>query len=265
MRPILFKIGGVEVQSFFFMIMVAALASTYFARRIARREGLSEIVILDMALIGVIMSIIGARIFHIVVEAPDYYIEKPIRVFYFWQGGFVSLGAFIFTAVAWIIYFRKRKLPLLKYLDVGALSAPVIIFFVRVGCLMAGCCYGKPTNFPIHLVFRNPASTAYLYYPNVPLHATQLYSMMNAALMLVVLYTVYRRRRFDGQISALFLTYYGVTRFFIEFLRGDADRGLYFGGRISTGQIVMGIFFVAGVLIWKLLSRRKVGEEIGDK
>lgn len=257
MRPFIFKIGDAGVPAFFFMIMVAALAATYFAVKIAKREGLSEVAILDMAIIAVIGSMIGARVFHILFEAPHYYLEHPIRVFYFWQGGFVSLGAFIVSGLGWAIYIKIKKLNVPRYLDIGALSAPVIIFFVRIGCLMTGCCYGRPTDFPISLTFTNPESTAYIYYPGAPLHATQIYNMLNAVIMFGVLYLVYKKRRFYGQVGAVFLIYYGITRFFIEFLRGDADRGLYFSNTISTGQIVMVLSLIGGIVMYWLFGRRK--------
>lgn len=257
MRPFLFKIGETGVPSFFFMIMVASLAAAFIAVRFAKKEGLSEVAVLDMAIIIVVGSIIGSRLFHIFIEAPGYYWEKPIRVFYFWQGGFVSLGAFTISILGCIIYLKFRKLDVARYLDIAALVTPVIIFFVRVGCLLNGCCYGKPTDFFIHLTFTNPASTAYQYYPNVPLHATELYNMINGAIMFGVLYLVYKRRQFFGQVGAVFLIYYAATRFFVEFLRGDVDRGVYFGGAISTGQIVMVISLIAGVIMYWVLGRRR--------
>lgn len=256
MRPILFSIGGFEVPSFFFMIMVAALSATYVGLKVGRKEGLSEVAILDMGIVAVIAAIVGARIFHILVEAPDYYWAKPIHVFYFWQGGFVSLGAFMGAIIGWLTYLKLKKLNTLQYLDIGALVAPVIIFFVRVGRLLNGCCYGKPTGCPISITFTDPGSTAYMYYPLIPLHPTQIYSMLNAVIFFIVLFIVYKKRRFYGQVGAVFLIYYGVTRFFIEFLRGDADRGVYLNDLISTGQIVMLISLIAGIIMYGVLYRR---------
>lgn len=260
MRPVLFQVGSIEVPAFFFMIMIAALAATFTATRFAKKEGLSEVAVLDMAIIAVLASILGSRIFHILVEAPDYYWEDPIRVFYFWQGGFVSLGAFIGTALGWLFYFKYKKLNALRYLDIGCLVGPIIIFFVRVGCLLTGCCYGKPTDLPFAITFNDPASTAYYYHPNVPLHPTQIYNMINAVIMFGVLYFVYKHRKFYGQIIAAFLMYYGISRFIIEFFRGDEDRGVYFGGAVSTGQIVVALAFFAGLIIY-LICRRKPIEQ----
>jgi len=237
--------------------MVAALFATWVAIRFAKREGLSEVTILDLAITAIIASMIGARLFHVFVEAPGYYWEKPVRVFYFWQGGFVSLGAFIATIGSWYVYLRAKKLNIAQYFDITANTAPVIIFFVRVGCFLNGCCYGKPTDGWPHVTYTNPASTACLMkYCHIPLHPTQAYFMLNAVAMFFVLLLARKWRKFYGEVGAVFLMYYGFSRFFIEFLRGDEDRGVYFGGAISTGQIVMILFFAAGLVMWRVCKKR---------
>jgi phosphatidylglycerol:prolipoprotein diacylglycerol transferase len=239
------------------MIMVAALAGTWAAIRFAKREKLSEVVVLDMAIIAIIASMLGARLFHVFFEAPDYYWEKPIRVFYFWQGGFVSLGAFIASICSWFVYFRIKKVNAWQYYDISASIAPIIIFFVRMGCLANGCCYGRPTTHWPSVTFTNPTSTACLMkFCNIPLHPTQAYFMLNAVVMFFFLLVVRKYRKFYGQIGASFLMYEGASRFFIEFYRGDWDRGLYFGGWISTGQIVMVLFFLAGLGMWIYCRKR---------
>jgi phosphatidylglycerol:prolipoprotein diacylglycerol transferase len=257
MRPIVFEIGGVGVPAFFFMIMVGALAATFYAVHVAKKEGADEVAILDFGIIGIIAAVIGARFFHIIVENPSYYIERPIRVFFFWQGGFVSIGAYIFTIIGWIIYMKKRGLDYWRYFDIAAVAVPVIIFFVRSGCFMAGCCYGKPTDFFIHLRFFNPAALAARYgFLGVALHATQVYFMLNAVIMFFVLHFVYAKRKFHGQVLASFFIYYGLSRFLIEFLRGDADRGMWFGGYVSTGQIAMLFSFLGGIAMWFIFSKK---------
>ena len=255
MRPYILHVGDLGVPSFFFMLMIGALLGTFFAARVARKEGADPVAMLDFGIIGIICSVLGSRIFHILVEAPGYYWENPIRIFYFWQGGFVSIGAFTGTLIGWIVYTRCRKLDAWRYIDIATTCVPLLIFFTRIGCLMVGCCYGRPTDFFFHLTFTDPASTAGHYHLGVPLHATQLYNMLNAAVMWGVIMFTYRHRRFYGQVLATFFLYYGFTRFFIEFLRGDDDRGIWFGGAVSTGQVAMVFFFLAGVAVW-LLRRR---------
>src|SRR3989338_799546 len=256
MKPFIFHYADIYIPSFFFMTMIGSLAAAFYASWFAKHHDGDPVIMLDFGIIGIIAGVLGARIFHILIENPKYYFEDPIRVFYFWQGGFVSLGAFVFSAITWILYLHVRKFPVLKHFDHITLSVPIIIFFVRLGCLLAGCCYGKPTDFFLHLIFTDPSSAAGKLHSGEALHATQVYFMLNAVVMFIVLHLTYRYRRFQGQVLTTFLIYYGITRFLIEFLRGDADRGVYFDGMISTGQIVMVISFGVGIFLWKYLKKR---------
>lgn len=267
MNPILFEdllhhVGIAGLPAFFFMVMIATFAAAYAAVKFAEQDKLSVVIVLDMAIIAVVASMLGARIFHVIVEAPDYYGLYPwdpslfVRVFYFWQGGFVSLGAILATVGAWLLYLRWRKVAQLAYFDNMSRVFPVIDFFVRLGCLLTGCCYGRPTDFPLNIIFTDPSSTAHYYYPGIPLHPTQIYFMANAVLMFFILQWIHKHRRFYGQIAASFLMLYGVSRFLIEFLRGDADRGVYLQDSISTGQIVMAGFFGVGILLYKWCQKR---------
>lgn len=260
MRPVLFTIAGVHVYPFFLTIMVGALLATLVAARMARKSGLSPVVVIDMGIIAILASMVGSRVFHILFEYPMYYWEHPWRVFDFLAGGFVSLGAFIASAGCWVWYFRRKHLPTMQYLDLISRAVPIITFFVRLGCLLTGCCYGRATDFWIHLVFP-PGSTAYYFIKDTPVHASQIYFMMNSVIMFFVLHWVWRTRTFYGQVVASFLIYYGVTRFLIEFTRGDLDRGVYLANwfppyGISTGQIVMVLFIAAGVAVYRFARKR---------
>lgn len=257
MRPFLFSIGSIQIPSFFFFIMVAALASTFYAVWVGKRNGLNPTVILDMGIIGMLSGVIGSRVFHILVEAPGYYWEKPLRVFEFWRGGFVSWGGFFAIGISLWVYFRRKKIPILPYLDVLAVAGPIIKFCIRVACLLVGCCYGKPTDLPWAITFTNPLSTAYYYYPDTPLHPSQVYSMIHAALLFVLINWVYRRRSFPGQTIAVMVMGWSLPRALIEFFRGDIDRGVYWGGTVSTGQIVGALTFLFGIVLYWQFKKLK--------
>ena len=258
MKPFLFHIGTLGVPAFFFMIMIGSLAGTFYAYHRAKRErGIDPVVMLDFGIIAIIASVIGSRIVHILVENPSYYWEDPIRVFYFWQGGFVSLGAIIFSFIGLLIYLRIRKLPPWRYMDLIMLGVPITMFFVRLGCLCAGCCYGKPTDFFLHLTFTDPAGAAGALHPGTPLLPSQPLFMLNAVVMFFVLQLVYKYRHYYGQVLATFFLYYGVSRFFVEFTRGDEDRGLWFNHTLSSGQIAMVLFFLTGLVLHFVLRHRQ--------
>lgn len=250
MFPFLVKHGDFVIPTFSFMLMMASLVATFYAYFRAPGKKLSQTVVLDLGIIGTIAGVLGSRLFHVLVEEPRYYWEHPTHIYEIWRGGFVSWGAIVLIAASWIFYLKKRKLEVYKYLDLFGLGFPLVVFFVRLGCLGAGCCYGKPTDFFIHLTFTNPSSDAGHSFYNIPLHATQVYGMLNGIILFIVLQIVDKYKKFDGQIVWSFVILYGATRFIQEFLRGDLERGVYGGGLISTGQIMGILGVVFGTLMY---------------
>lgn len=255
MRPILFTLGAFKISSFFFFIMVSVIACALYCRYLCQREKLKPEVAIDFGIIGMLSGVLGARIFHILVEAPGYYWQSPIRVFHFWRGGFVSWGAFIAVPLALILYLKIRKLPFWPYFDMAAAAMPIIKIFVRLACLATGCCYGKPTELWWGIRFNDPNSTAYYFYPGIPLHPTQILSLLHAIILFFVINWIYKHRRFEGETASLMILLWVVPRFFIEFLRGDIDRGLYFNA-LSTGQIMAIILSVLSLLLYRVMKKR---------
>lgn len=237
MFPYIINQGEFVIPTFFFMVMIGVLVTTFYLYFRAPRYGFSQVIVLDVGIVGAIFGILGARIFHVFFEALWFYKEDPMRVFEFWRGGFVSFGAYIGGATAVLVYLKWRKVSVLKYADFIALAIPFLVLFIRIGCLGAGCCYGKPTDFFFHLVFDNPHSDAGSKFPGVELHATQIYDMLNGIFVFSLLHWRYAKKKFDGEILLLLYISYSFIRGMIEFLRGDQDRGVYFDGAVSTGQI----------------------------
>ena len=262
MRPFIYYSPDFSIPSFAFMLMVASLAATSLAYYMAPKRGLSQVVVLDLAIIGTLMAVIGGRLFHVFVEEPAYYWQNPSHIYQIWRGGFVSFGAFIGLGTGWIVYLKWRRLDTLTYLDHLALfGAPLIDFFVRAGCLMAGCCFGIPSphrrfEYILYQTFNNRGSDAGSMFPGVPLWPTQIYSMVAAVLIFLILYWIDKRKTFKGQVMMSFLMLYATFRFLIEFLRGDIARGVYWGDAISTGQIMSLIAFTAALAIALYLRKK---------
>jgi phosphatidylglycerol:prolipoprotein diacylglycerol transferase len=279
MVPVIIKSGAFAIPTFFFMVMLGILAATFFLYYKAPKVGMSQVAALDFGIVGGISGILGARLFLVLVEDYDigwrnplisawfdtnpaviktfwYYWHDLGRVLEFWRGGFVSYGAYIGGTIAVLLYLKLRKLPVLDYVDFVATSIPLMVIFIRIGCLGAGCCYGKPTDFFLHLSFTNPFSDAGARFPGMHLHATQIYDLLNGVFLFIYLNWRYPRRRFRGEVFLSFFILYSFFRALIEFLRGDADRGLYLGGVLSTAQITGLIFIVLGAALYLLLRRR---------
>jgi len=267
MFPILLQTDWLVIPTFSFMLMVASLAATFYSYFQAPKKGLSQTIVLDMGIIGTIAGILGARIFHVLVEAPAYYWEHPSYIYQIQRGGVVSYGGLILIGISLFVYLKIKKVNPYQYLDLMALGFPIVVFFVRIGCLGAGCCYGKPTDFFFHLIFHS--GSAGQQYFGIPLHATQVYDMLNAVFLFFLMRFIDARKKFHGQVVWSFLIGYGVIRGVIEFLRGDVDRGVYLNGSISTAQVVgiVAILF-GGMMYWYcryLSSKTHSSETVGVK
>lgn len=182
----------------------------------------------------------------------------------FYQGGLAYYGGLVGGTAAAVWVAVRDRLPILKVADVTAMGVAMGLFFGRIGCFLGGCCYGLVTDSVLGTRF--PAWSAasegqyregLLKHPgleSLPVHPTQLYEAVGC-LAISVFLSVWGpcKKRFDGQVSLLFLVLYAILRFGLEFFRAD-DRGLWFG--VSTSQWIS-IFIVAGcVVVWRKWSSR---------
>jgi phosphatidylglycerol:prolipoprotein diacylglycerol transferase len=127
----------------------------------------------------------------------------------------------------------------------------------RLGCLSAGCCYGKPTQLPWGITFTEPYSAENVGVPlNVPLHPTQIYESIGAFLLFLYLMWRLKQKHFTGQIILEYLGLYAIFRFVIEFYRGDEDRGFMLHGLLSTSQFIGILTVVAAAIAFAYLRSR---------
>jgi phosphatidylglycerol:prolipoprotein diacylglycerol transferase len=177
------------------------------------------------------------------------------------KGGLVFYGGFIGACIATIIYSRIKKIKLWKLADAFAPSIALGHAFGRIGCLMTGCCFGKACSAPWAITFPVGHETHPVGSSAIPVHPTQIYeSVLNFGLYLFLAW-MYRRKKFDGQIFALYLVCYAILRSVVELFRADYARSEYVFGVISPGQFVSIFIITAGaILFWKLprLSKAKI-------
>ncbi|UCF68543.1 MAG: prolipoprotein diacylglyceryl transferase, partial [Acidobacteriota bacterium] len=155
-----------------------------------------------------------------------------------------------------LFWFRYVKIPLLQGLDLLALTGALSMGIARWGCFFSGCCHGNPTDLPWGVTFPAIARELHAGLPAVPIHPTQVYLSLNSLVIFGLLVLLYRRKRFHGQIMMVYLMLYAVTRYFIEFVRGDAVRGFVIEGLLSTSQFISVVAFIAAGTTLYVLSRR---------
>ena len=180
----------------------------------------------------------------------DQIIANPKMLLNFGDG-FVVYGGIIAGIGVSAIYCHKKKLPFLRYLDCAAPSIALAQGFGRIGCFLAGCCYGVKMDSPISITFTHSDFAP----NNVPLFPSQLVSsafdFLNFALLCVLL----KRNDKPGRIGAFYLIFYSIGRFIIEFFRGDLERGSV--GSLSTSQFISIFVMIAGIAMVVLLNRKK--------
>jgi len=252
MHPILFHIGPFALHSYGVFVAMAFLSAMGLALREAGRVGEDPEKILDLCFYVLVAAIAGSRILYVVVNWPTFE-QDPVEIVRIWHGGLVFYGGFIGAFIAAWWYIRSKKLSFLKTADILAPSIAFGQFVGRIGCFCAGCCYGKPSNLPWAVVFTDPESLA----PRgIPLHPTQLYSSLNGLLIFALLVGLRRIKSFDGQLFWSYVLLYAVTRSIIEIFRGD-PRGMFFGGAISTSQLLGSIMAAVAIVMLIVLKRRK--------
>ncbi|MFB3887656.1 MAG: prolipoprotein diacylglyceryl transferase [Thermodesulfobacteriota bacterium] len=253
MYPILFRLNGFAIYAYGSFLVLGFVVCVILAIVRVRKEAPSISLerLADLFFYSLVSALIGSRILFVLINL-DLYREAPLRIFKIWEGGLVFYGGFILAAVVSIGYMRWHRLPCLKLFDLFSPLLALGLFFGRIGCYLAGCCYGNETSLPWGVIFTNPNSLARL---NVPLHPTQLYDTANGLAIFLFLLWKEKRKNFDGQILFLFLLLYSVTRFLIEMLRGD-PRGFVVRDLISTSQGIGILLAILSLFMLFFLGRK---------
>jgi len=306
LRPQLFEVYGLSFPAYFLLLLTGFLFATAAGAAWARRIGRDPDVIVDLGLACLLMGVVGARLMHVIADGylmdyvnlcldpskVDWQIERglcesaryegvwdqakgvchPTRTdcfawAKFWAGGLTYYGGLIGSSLAAVYLLRRDRFPFWKAADMAGFAIPLGLGFGRMGCLLAGCCFGTHSDSAAALSFppRSPASEAQFKLGDLetvrawslPVHPTQIYeSAMSLVIAAVCLLYVHGNKRYDGQVFVTFLTLYAIGRFLLEYLRAD-DRGGLLG--LSTSQLVgVGIVGFALFLHTRLKGRAEM-------
>lgn len=248
MHPYL-HVFGLSIPSFGVMMLLGILAAFALLYATRRRVPFTEDDLLTMAIYAIIGGFVGAKVLYWIVEL-DRIVADPHFILESLTSGFVFYGALIVGALAIWLFARRRRQPFLGYLDLVAPSFILAQGFGRIGCFLAGCCYGAPCDSPLSVVYPEGVSAP----AGVPLLPTQLFEAAFCFLYTAVLVCIFFRQKRYGTTTGWYFVGYGVWRFIIEFFRSD-DRGAV--GALSTSQFI-GIFIVlAGAALLLLVRRGK--------
>ena len=253
MFPELFHLGPITIYTYGVLLAASYLLGLRLAMWRATRAGLDANRVLDLGIYIIIAALIGAKLLLVVTDF-DEFKRDPSAILSLARSGGVFYGGLILAVAAAFWYIAKHRLPFWKTCDVFAPGIALGHVTGRLGCLAAGCCYGRPTTVAWAITFTNPLARANVGTPlGIPLHPTQLYeSAAELLILIVLLWTERKGRPFAGRTFWLYMLLYAVSRYIIEIYRGD-PRGSV--GIFSTSQLISLILapLAIAMLVW--LSR----------
>lgn len=252
MHPILFEVGGITIYTYGFFIALGALAAfSYMAWQSRREFGVTFDQSNNLFILLLAAGVIGGKFF-MIFEDPSYYLSNPGKLFS--GSGFVFYGSLLLCIPTMIWFFRRNKIPVLAMLDVMAVVTCIVHGFGRIGCFMAGCCYGHPTDSLWGVTFTDPQCHARPL--GTPLHPTQLYEGGFVFILLTGLLVLKGRKKFDGQVFLVYLIAYACGRAVIELFRGDLARGFVVEDLISNSQFISLLMVLAAIYFYVKLKRK---------
>lgn len=236
MYPRLFELGPITVYTYGVLLAAAYLLGLKLAMTRAAARGLDATRVLDLGIYIIISALVGAKLLLLITDFNTFTAE-PRELLTLARSGGVFYGGLILAVIVALWYIRRVGLPLWTTCDVFAPGVALGHVVGRFGCLFAGCCFGKPTTLPWGITFTDPFAASNVGTPlGIPLHPTQMYEAGAELLILVFLLATERKGRyFPGRTFWLYMLLYAISRFIIEFYRGD-ERGAV--GMFSTSQFI---------------------------
>lgn len=245
MHNTIFTIGPLTIHGYGLMIGIGVLFGIWVGTLRAKKYGANPDYVMNIALWALLWGFFGAKLLFILVNLQEF-THNPWLVFS--SEGFVVYGGIIAGILSSVLYCRKKKIDFLFYFDILIPSVSLTQGFGRIGCLLAGCCYGCPTDAWYGIVF----PTGSIAPAGIRLFPSQIVSSAGDFLIAIILIVFYKRLKFRGDCGALYLLLYGIGRFVIEYFRSDC-RGTV--GPFSTSQFIS-LLMILGSLISFWFNRR---------
>lgn len=249
----LLTIGKFTLHGYSVMIALGFIVSMALCLLKAKKDKKDQDIITDLGMVTIIGGFLGAKILYIIVSYKELFTNpKNVIGFPAIFSGFVAYGGIIFGTLAVFIYSKIKKINALEYLDYMIPFVAMVQGFGRLGCFLAGCCYGGPTDSFLGVIFPTGPMAGIKIWP------TQLFSAAGDFAICGILLLVSMKNKVKGNIVVLYVILYAVGRFAVEFLRAD-ERG--FVGSLSTSQFISLLVLPIAIGVGILLNLPKVPKE----
>ena len=250
--PIAFEILSLEIRWYSLAYIIGIILGWVYCKKKLIKDphilGLFD----DFITYLIIGVIIGGRLGYVLFYNLRYYLENPFEILMVWNGGMSFHGGLIGVIIATKLFSKKHKVNQFIFLDLVALSAPIGIFFGRIANFINSELIGRVTELPW--------SVQFILIDNVKRHPSQLYEAFFEGIILFLLLGYFFKKNYlqnPGKISALFLIFYSLFRFFAEFFRSPDPQIGYLFLNLSLGQLISIFFLIAGMLLFYLKNNEK--------
>ncbi|MDB4119120.1 prolipoprotein diacylglyceryl transferase [Candidatus Pelagibacter sp.] len=250
--PVAFQIISFEIRWYSLAYIAGIIIGWMLCKKIFIQKSDINEKFDDYVTYLVIGIIIGGRLGYIIFYNFNYYINNLFDIFKVWEGGMSFHGGLIGIIVASILFSKKNNQDSFLYMDLVSLVAPIGIFFGRLANFINSELYGTPTDIPWAVTF--------IQVDNLSRHPSQLYEAILEGVTLFIILMYFKNKDYlkkPGLISGLFLIFYSLFRFFIEFVRVPDEQLGYLIFELSMGQIISLIFFVIGIILFYFKNENK--------
>ena len=245
--PVAFEFLTFEIRWYSLSYIAGIILAWIYIKKFILKETEYSKYIDDLISYVIIGVIIGGRLGYVIFYNFEYYINNPLEILMIWTGGMSFHGGVLGVIISTYLFCKKNKLSTFYFLDLISLSAPIGIFLGRIANFINSELYGTRTDFFLAVIFEKVDT--------VSRHPSQIYEAFFEGIVLFILLNFIYKKYINhkpGVLSALFLIFYSVFRFIIEFTREpDAHLGLVFM-ELSQGQVMSILFFVVGLIVLKI-------------
>jgi len=241
--PVAFQVFSVDIRWYSLSYIFGLIFGWIYCQKILIKDNLKKKLFDDYILYIIIGIIIGGRLGYVIIYNPIYYIANLKEILMIWNGGMSFHGALIGITISTIIFCKKNNENIFYFLDLVSLSAPIGIFFGRISNFINSELYGRETD----VVW----SVKFIQVDNLDRHPSQIYeAFFEGIVLFIILNFLYKKSIYrPGITSSLFLIFYSIFRFTIEFLREpDAQIGLVYSN-MTMGQIISILTIMIGLIL----------------
>ncbi len=244
-----FHIGPVPIHIWGLMVSLGIIVGLLVSIRAAKSQKIPAEHIIDLGFWIILSALIGGRVLYVLSEI-SYYIQSPLDLFKIWHGGMSITGGFLGAVIAALIVIRIRSYPAFQYADIAIIGLPIGLAIGRLGCFFIFDHPGAPTSFFLGQEFLD----------GVVRHNHGLYLSINGLLLAIIFFVLWKKwkNHYPGLYSIVFLFWYGVVRFFLDFARAwdepfDDSRFAH----LTVAQYASILMVVVGGMLWYALYSKR--------